>query len=296
MREQSPGQAEAASALRVLRGVRRETTRVSIGGVEIGGEEFVVVAGPCAVEGEEQVNTTAEAVANAGARVLRGGVFKPRTSPYSFQGLGLPGLKHLHEAGRQHGMPVVAEVMSEDQIEPMLPFVGALQVGARNMQNFSLLKALGRTRTPVLLKRGMAATVEEWLLAAEYVLDGGNPNVILCERGIRTFEHSTRFTLDLAGVAVAKSRSHLPVLVDPSHATGIPELVAPMSFAAAAAGADGVMVEVHPRPAEARSDGAQALTPEMFDDLMARLAGFVLAAGRRLGPAGARLALQAGAR
>ncbi|MBS2027933.1 MAG: 3-deoxy-7-phosphoheptulonate synthase [Deltaproteobacteria bacterium] len=296
MREQLPGEPEAGSALRVLRGVRRETTRVSIGGVEVGGDEFVVVAGPCAVEGEEQVNTTADAVARAGARVLRGGVFKPRTSPYSFQGLGLPGLKHLHEAGRRRGLPVVAEVMSEDQIEPMLPFVGALQVGARNMQNFSLLKALGRTRVPVLLKRGMAATVDEWLLAAEYVLDGGNPNVVLCERGIRTFEHSTRFTLDLAGVAVAKSRSHLPVLVDPSHATGIPELVAPMSFAAAAAGADGVMIEVHPRPAEARSDGAQALTPDLFDDLMARLAGFVLAAGRRLGPAGTRLSLQAGAR
>jgi 3-deoxy-7-phosphoheptulonate synthase len=174
--------------------------------------------------------------------------------------------------------------------------VGALQVGARNMPNFSLLKALGRTRVPVLLKRGMAAPVDEWLLAAEYVLAGGNPNVVLCERGIRTFETSTRFTLDLAGVAVAKSRSHLPVLVDPSHATGIPELVGPMAFAAAAAGADGVMVEVHPRPSEARSDGPQALTPERFAELMARLAGFALAAGRRLHAPAPRLAMQAGAR
>jgi 3-deoxy-7-phosphoheptulonate synthase len=294
MAGEAPG--EGPSALRVLRGVRRETTKVSIGGVEVGGGEFVVIAGPCAVEGEGMVREAAEAVSAAGARLLRGGVFKPRTSPYSFQGLGLEGLRFLHAAGAQTGLPVVAEVMSEEQIEPMLPFVGALQVGARNMQNFMLLKALGRTRIPVLLKRGMAATVDEWLLAAEYVLAGGNSQVVLCERGIRTFETSTRFTLDLASVALAKERTHLPVLVDPSHATGIPELIAPMSYAAAACGADGVMVEVHPRPAEARSDGPQALTPERFSALMAGLAPFVHAAGRRLSVPAPRLARQAGGR
>ena len=271
-----------AEAPRVLRGVRRDTTRVRVGNVEVGGGELVVIAGPCAVEGEAQVRETALAVAAAGARILRGGVFKPRTSPYAFQGLGLEGLALLRAAGEGAGLPVVAEVMSESQIEPMLPHVGALQVGARNMQNFSLLRALGETRVPVLLKRGMAATVDEWLLAAEYVLCGGNPNVILCERGIRTFEHSTRFTLDLAGVAVAKARTHLPVLVDPSHATGLPELVAPMAYAAVGAGADGVMVEVHPNPAEARSDGPQALTPAQFEAMMAQLAGFAAAAGRTL--------------
>jgi 3-deoxy-7-phosphoheptulonate synthase len=210
--------------------------------------------------------------------------------------MGYEGMEHLAAAGRDAGLPTVAEVMSEDQIEPLSAHVDALQVGARNMQNFSLLKALGRTQVPVLLKRGMAATVEEWLLAAEYLLMGGNPNVVLCERGIRTFESSTRFTLDLAGVVVAKQRTHLPILVDPSHATGIRSLVAPLCFAAAAAGADGVMVEVHPRPAEALSDGPQALTPKDFDAMMKKLKLFVEAAGRELHVPAQPHVRQAGAR
>jgi 3-deoxy-7-phosphoheptulonate synthase len=266
----------------VLKGPLKEATRVAVGDVVVGGGEFVVVAGPCAVEDEEQMHEVAHAVASSGAHLLRGGVFKPRTSPYSFQGLGLEGLELLRRVSREVGLGAVVEVMSEDQIEPMLPHVSVLQVGARNMQNFSLLKALARTRVPVLLKRGLAATVDEWLLAAEYLLDGGNPNVILCERGIRTFETATRFTLDLSAVAYVKANSHLPVWVDPSHATGSPELVLPMACAAAACGADGIMVEVHPRPHEALSDGHQALTCENFAELMTKLAPFVRAAGRTL--------------
>lgn len=266
--------------LRVHRGLRRETTRVAIGGVEVGGPEIVVIGGPCAVESESQVEQTARAVAEAGAQLLRGGAFKPRTSPYAFQGHGLEGLELLAAAGRRHGLPVVTEVMSEAQIESMAPLADCLQVGARNMQNFDLLRALGRTRTPVLLKRGMGNTADEWLLAAEYVLDGGNPHVVLCERGIRTFERATRFTLDLAVVAWAKQRTHLPVIVDPSHGTGVRELVEPMALAAIAAGADGVMVEVHPRPEEALSDGPQALTPPRFAELMQRIGAVAQAVGR----------------
>jgi 3-deoxy-7-phosphoheptulonate synthase len=252
--------------------------------VEIGGPGFVVIAGPCAVEGVEQTEAAASAVRAAGAHLLRGGVFKPRTSPYSFQGMGEPGLRVLAQAGRRHRLPVVAEVLDAAQLPLMLDSVDLLQVGARNMQNFALLRALARVPRPVLLKRGLSATVQEWLLAAEYLLHGGNPDVVLCERGIRTFETATRNTLDLAAVAYVKARSHLPVIVDPSHATGDRSLVIPMSLAAAAAGADGLLVEVHPRPEQALCDGAQALTPDMFRSLMAALPGVLRAVGRSLGP------------
>jgi 3-deoxy-7-phosphoheptulonate synthase len=230
----------------------------------------------------EQTEHTASAVAAAGAHVLRGGVFKPRTSPYSFQGMGEPGLRVLAEAARKVGLPIVSEVMESTQIPMMEDSVDVLQVGARNMQNFPLLRALGKTRKPVLLKRGLAATFQEWLLAAEYVLDGRNDQVILCERGIRTFETATRNTLDLAAVALAKQRTHLPVIVDPSHATGEPELIQPMALAAAAAGADGLIIEVHPRPEQALCDGQQALTPERFQQLMRRLPGVLAAVDRHL--------------
>ena len=255
---------------------------MTVGPVEIGGPAFVVAAGPCAVESAAQTEGTAEAVAGAGAHLLRGGVFKPRTSPYAFQGLGEAGLSILGRSGGRHGLPVVAEVLEPSQLPSLMERVDLLQVGARNMQNFPLLRALGKVRRPVLLKRGFAATVEEWLLAAEYVLDGGNTQVILCERGIRTFETATRNTLDLASVALVKQRSHLPVLVDPSHATGLRELVIPMALAAAAAGADGLLVEVHTRPEEALCDGRQALTPELFAELMERLPAVLQSVGRSL--------------
>ncbi|HEX8437548.1 3-deoxy-7-phosphoheptulonate synthase [Archangium sp.] len=267
---------------RVTRAARPEGTRVRVGRVEIGGPGFVVMAGPCAVEGMEQTEQTAAAVAAAGAHVLRGGVFKPRTSPYSFQGMGEPGLRVLAEAARKVGLPIVSEVMETTQIPLMEDYVDILQVGARNMQNFSLLRALGKVRKPVLLKRGMAATVQEWLLAAEYLLEGGNDQVLLCERGIRTFETATRNTLDLSAVALAKQRTHLPVIVDPSHATGEPELIQPMALAAVAAGADGLLIEVHPRPENALCDGQQALTPERFQQLMRRLPGVLHAMDRHL--------------
>jgi 3-deoxy-7-phosphoheptulonate synthase len=213
---------------------------------------------------------------------MRGGAFKPRTSPYAFQGLGEPGLKLFAEASHRLGMPVVSEVMDASQIPLMLDYVDVLQVGARNMQNFTLLRALGKVRKPVLLKRGLSATIDEWLLASEYLLDGGNAQVILCERGIRTFESATRNTLDLGAVAWVKQHSHLPVIVDPSHATGVRELVIPMSLAAAAAGADGLLVEVHPEPEAALCDGAQALTPALFATLMQALAPVLSAVGRSL--------------
>ncbi len=268
--------------LRVTRAARPEGTRVRVGRVEIGGPGFVVMAGPCAVEGMEQTEQTAAAVAAAGAHVLRGGVFKPRTSPYSFQGMGEPGLRVLAEAARKAGLPIISEVMETTQIPLMEDYVDILQVGARNMQNFSLLRALGKVRKPVLLKRGLAATVEEWLLAAEYLLEGGNDQVLLCERGIRTFETATRNTLDLSAVALAKQRTHLPVIVDPSHATGEPDLIQPMALAAVAAGADGLLIEVHPRPEQALCDGRQALTPERFQQLMRRLPGVLHAMDRHL--------------
>ncbi|RKH08144.1 3-deoxy-7-phosphoheptulonate synthase, partial [Corallococcus sp. CA053C] len=243
---------------------------------------FVVMAGPCAVEGAEQLELSARAVAHAGAHLLRGGVFKPRTSPYAFQGMGEPGLKLLVDAGKRHGLPIISEVMETEQLPLMAQHADILQVGARNMQNFGLLRALGRVRKPVLLKRGLSATVQEWLNAAEYILAGGNEQVILCERGIRTFETAMRNTLDLAAVAWAKQHSHLPVIVDPSHATGIPSLIQPMSLAAAAAGADGLLIEVHAKPELALCDGQQAMSPEDFMTLMRRLPGVLAAVDRHL--------------
>lgn len=269
-------------ASRVRRDARPEGSCITVGRVEIGGPGFVVMAGPCAVEDAEQTERTAAVVAQAGAHVLRGGVFKPRTSPYSFQGMGEPGLRLLSEAGRRHGLPLISEVMDASQLPLMEEHTDILQVGARNMQNFTLLRALGKVRKPVLLKRGLAATIEEWLMAAEYILEGGNTQVLLCERGIRTFEPAMRNTLDLAAVAYVKQRSHLPVIVDPSHATGDPALVVPMSLAAAAAGADGLLVEVHPWPEKALCDGKQALTPERFQELMRRLPAVLSAVDRHL--------------
>ena len=266
----------------VLRDRRPEGTQVELSpGLCVGARPFVVMAGPCAVEGAAQIEEAAAAVAAAGCPVLRGGAFKPRTSPYSFQGLGAPGVRMLLDAAERRGLCSVTEILEPADF-PALEGVALLQVGARNMQNYALLKALSQRRRPVLLKRGLAATVDEWLLAAEYLLAGGNDQVILCERGIRGFEPSTRNTLDLSAVVLAKQRTHLPVIVDPSHATGRRELVVPLSLAAAAAGADGLLVEVHPRPGEALCDGAQALLPEDLRDLMRRLPSLLQAVGREL--------------
>jgi 3-deoxy-7-phosphoheptulonate synthase len=240
-------------------------------GLTLGGRDVVVMAGPCSVESRDQLFTTAEAVAKAGARVLRGGAFKPRSSPYAFQGMGEEGLRLMREAGEQFGLLVISEVMEISQIELMLPYVDIFQVGARNMQNFNLLRELGHQRKPVMLKRGIAATIEEWLLSAEYILSGGNYDVILCERGIRTFETYTRNTMDISAIPVCHKLSHLPVAADPSHATGRREKVAPMARAAVAAGADSIIVEVHCNPDKALSDGAQSLYPKQFTELMAQL-------------------------
>jgi 3-deoxy-7-phosphoheptulonate synthase len=243
-------------------------TVVDVSGVLVGGDEVVVMAGPCSVEGEEMLVETARHVAGQGARILRGGAFKPRTSPYSFQGLGKAGLEMLARAREETGLRVVSEVLSASDVELVSTYVDMLQVGTRNMQNYALLQEVGRCGKPVLLKRGMSATVEEWLLAAEYILSQGNRNVVLCERGIRTFEPSTRFTLDLNSVPLVRELSHLPVIVDPSQGTGRWSLVRPMSLAAVAAGAQGLLIEVHPRPDEALSDGAQSLDFDNFDRLM----------------------------
>jgi 3-deoxy-7-phosphoheptulonate synthase len=244
---------------------------VDIAGVPVGGPEVIVMAGPCSVESPEQLAAVVPPVRAAGARVLRGGAFKPRTSPYAFQGHGEAALRWLREAADRASLPVVSEVMDARAIETMLRYVDCLQVGARNMQNYDLLKELGKLRHPVLLKRGPSATIEEWLLSAEYVVAGGNPHVVLCERGIRTFENATRNTLDLAAISVVKKRSHLPIIVDPSHGTGRRDHVLPMARAAVAAGADGLLIEVHPDPERALSDGPQSLLPEQFDSLMAEL-------------------------
>ena len=251
---------------------RGEKTVVWVGDVPIGGSGAVVMAGPCSVESREQVCSTAAAVKAAGAVVLRGGAYKPRTSPYDFQGLGVEGLKLLREAGDLSGMPIVTEVMSEEDVEIVADHADMLQVGARNMQNFALLKKLARTDRPILLKRGPSATVKEWLAAAEYVLHGGNESVVLCERGIKTFDNSLRNTLDLAAVALVKEMTHLPVIVDPSHATGRRSVIGKCAKAAIAVGADGVIVEVHPKPEEAWSDGAQSLTFRDFGEMMTELA------------------------
>ena len=251
-----------------------------INGVSIGGEQVIVMAGPCAVESREQLMETAQAVKAAGAHVLRGGAFKPRTSPYSFQGMGEQGLKLLAEARHATGLPVVTEVMSPDQVPLVTTYADILQIGARSMQNYALLHAVGESQRPVLLKRGMMSTIEELLMSAEYILSHGNNRVILCERGIRTFETYTRNTLDISAVPLLKQLSHLPVIVDPSHGTGLWELVAPVARAAVAAGADGLIIEVHPRPEEAWSDGAQSLKLARFAELMDSLRPIAAAVGR----------------
>jgi 3-deoxy-7-phosphoheptulonate synthase len=255
----------------VSRQLRQARTIVDVRGVKVGSNELVVIAGPCSVESEEQLLETARAVKAAGADMLRGGAYKPRTSPYDFQGLGVEALRFLKQASRETGLPIVTEVMSETDVEIVAEYADVLQVGARNMQNFSLLRKLAPVPKPILLKRGPSATVKEWLLAAEYLLAGGNANVILCERGIKTFETATRNTLDLAAVALVKELSHLPVLADPSHGTGLRSLITPMSKAAAAAGADGLLIEVHPCPERALSDGPQSLDLEAFATLMTEL-------------------------
>ena len=262
------------------RSFRPGGTIVRVGGVEIGGSEVVAMAGPCSVEDEHQINRAAELVATAGAKVIRGGAFKPRSSPYSFQGLGVEGLRLMRKAADQHGLLVISEVMDQTQIPLMLEHVDIFQVGARNMQNFNLLKELGKVRKPVLLKRGIAATIEELLLSAEYVLSGGNYDVILCERGIRTFETYTRNTMDISAIPVVKKLSHLPIVADPSHGTGRRDQVLPMARAAVAAGADGLLVEVHHDPDHALSDGAQTLKPEQFTELMQQLRLVAGAVGR----------------
>lgn len=251
-------------------------------GVEIGGRALAVIAGPCSVEGRDMLRQTARSVAAAGAGLLRGGAFKPRSSPYAFQGLGEAGLRMLAEVRAETGLPIVTEVMDTRQVELVAEYADVLQIGARNMQNFSLLSEVGRVQRPVLLKRGLSATIQEFLMAAEYVMAQGNRDVILCERGIRTYETATRNTLDIAAIPVLKAETHLPVMVDPSHAGGRADLVAPLSFAAIAAGADGLVVEVHPRPEEALSDGDQSLTLQNFDALMRAIRPFAHAAGRTL--------------
>ena len=266
----------------VSRELHPHDTVIPLGRSAIGGRDFCVIAGPCAVETADQLRATARAVKNGGAVALRAGAYKPRTSPYSFQGHGPDGLQLLSEAGREAGLPIVTEVMEVADVERVGAHADIVQVGARNMQNFALLKALGRIGKPILLKRGFAARVEDLLLAAEYILAEGNDQVILCERGIRTFETATRNTLDLAAVPYIKARTHLPVLVDPSHGTGVRDLVVPMSLAAAACGADGLLVEVHEDPAKAWSDGEQSLYPAQFDALMAKLGALLPILGRRL--------------
>ena len=253
------------------RSFRPGGTVVSVGDVDIGGQRVVVMAGPCSVESRDQIERSAEIVARAGARVIRGGAFKPRSSPYAFQGLGEEGLQMLREAADRHGLLVVSEVMDLTQIPLVAQYADILQVGTRNMQNFNLLRELGKQRKPVLLKRGISATIEELLLSAEYILAGGNYDVILCERGIRTFETYTRNTMDVSAIPVVKKLSHLPIIADPSHGTGRRDMVAPMGRAAVAAGADGLLVEVHPDPDHALSDGAQSLRFEQFDELMSQL-------------------------
>jgi 3-deoxy-7-phosphoheptulonate synthase len=264
------------------REVRPENTTVAVGGAVIGGPKVVVMAGPCSVESRSQVLEVAEKVKAAGAAVLRGGAFKPRTSPYSFQGLEEEGLKLLDEARRETGLPVITEVMEPDKVDVVAEHADILQIGARNVQNFSLLRRVADVEKPVLLKRGMSTSIQEWLLSAEYVLSGGNARVILCERGIRTFETATRYTLDLNAVPVLKKLTHLPVVVDPSHGTGHWEYVEAMALAGIASGADGLLIEVHPRPEEALSDGPQSLKPERFAALMAKVRRVAQAVDRDL--------------
>ncbi|MDW7740339.1 MAG: 3-deoxy-7-phosphoheptulonate synthase [Bacillota bacterium] len=259
-----------------------EKTIIKIGEVTIGGPELVIMAGPCAVENEDQLMQAAQAIKKAGAKILRAGAFKPRTSPYSFQGLEKQGLQFLDDVRSKTGLLIVTEVMDQFTVGEVVECADIIQVGARNMQNYFLLRELGKIRKPVLLKRGLSATIEEWLMAAEYILSGGNYEVILCERGIRTFEPYTRNTLDISAVPLIAQLSHLPIIVDPSHGTGVSSLVPSMSKAAIAAGADGLMIEVHPNPQEALSDGPQSLTPQQFNDLVSELKGVSLSVGKIL--------------
>jgi 3-deoxy-7-phosphoheptulonate synthase len=261
---------------------RRTNSHIQIGNVTVGAKEVVVMAGPCSVESEEQITIIAKAVRKSGAKILRGGAFKPRTSPYSFQGLGKIGLQFLAEARRATGMPIITEVMDTKDLELVCEYADCLQIGARNMQNFSLLREVGRTNLPVMLKRGMSATVKDLLMSAEYILSEGNFNVLLCERGIRTFENMTRNTLDLNAVPVLKAETHLPVVVDPTHGIGVREFVPAMALAAVAAGADSIMIEVHNAPEQAKSDGEQALLPADFEDLVTRVRSVAIAVGREL--------------
>ncbi len=262
-----------------------EDSVFSLDGFKVGGNEIVIIAGPCAVESRSQIMETAQAVKEAGGNALRGGAFKPRTSPYSFQGLGEEGLEYLAEARAETGLPVVAEIMSQVQMDVMVRYVDVLQVGARNMQNFNLLRELGKIRKPVLLKRGLSATIEELLMSAEYILAGGNQRVMLCERGIRTFETATRNTTDINAIPVLKNLTHLPIILDPSHSTGQADYVAAVARAAIAAGADGLIVEVHPDPAHAVSDGKQSLKPEKFADMVKQVKAIAGTMGRRVAPA-----------
>lgn len=259
-----------------------EPTRVRVGNHEIGPDTLTIMAGPCAVETEEQLMTIAREVKKAGAQFVRGGAYKPRTSPYSFQGLEEEGLRYMAEAKKEYSLNTICEVISEKAIEAAAKYVDMLQIGARNMQNFQLLREAGRSGMPILLKRGLAATIDEWLNAAEYIIAEGNPNVVLCERGIRTYETATRNTLDLSAVPVIREKSHLPVIVDPSHATGVRAYVAPLAKAAVACGADGLMIEVHNDPEHALSDGPQSLTFDCFGQLMTDLQAYISLAGRKL--------------
>jgi 3-deoxy-7-phosphoheptulonate synthase len=281
-----PGVAEAIPVSKPYKQVTREwqprSTVVNASGVLIGDGSFAVIAGPCAVESREQMMSTAVAVRDAGAAMIRGGAFKPRSSPYSFRGLGADGLEHLAAARAATGLPVVTEVLTPSDVDVVAAEADVLQVGTRNAQNFALLEAVGGVRRPVLLKRGLSNTIEEWLLSAEYVVSHGNPNVVLCERGIRTFETATRNTLDLSAIPLIKRMSHLPIIADPSHGTGHRYLVQPMALAAAAAGADGLIIEVHPEPDTALSDGPQSLTLEGFEQLMRQLEQVLAAVGRPL--------------
>jgi 3-deoxy-7-phosphoheptulonate synthase len=284
--EQMPGVARVIQVTAPYKLVSREfheqDTLVDVSGVEVGGDRFVIMAGPCAVESAEQIDTIAASLKESGAHILRGGAFKPRTSPYSFQGLGESGLRILAEASRRHNLPVVTEAIDSESLDLVVRYAHLVQIGARNMQNYSLLRRAGRCGKPVLLKRGMAATLEELLMAAEYIVNEGNPNVILCERGVRTFADHTRNTLDLSAIPFVQRTSHLPIIADPSHGTGRRDKVIPLSCASVAVGADGLMVEVHPHPDSALSDGPQSLFPEQFRDLVKRVSAIAGVVGRHL--------------
>jgi len=264
------------------RSFQKENTVITIKGIPIGGNEVMMMAGPCSIESEEQIFTLAEIVAKSGAKILRGGAFKPRTSPYAFQGMGEEGLKLIRKAADAYNLLVITEVMENAQIDLIGKYTDIYQVGARNMQNFSLLKELGKTNIPIMLKRGLSATIEEWLMSAEYILSNGNRQIMLCERGIRTFETATRNTFDLSAIPVLQKKSHLPVVADPSHATGLRDKVLPMARAAVAAGADALMVEVHHQPEKALSDGPQALLPEQFTELMKQIRLIAEVIGRKI--------------